>query len=354
MNFGSDNQAGASQPILEKILQANGDYTHGYGDDQWTQQAVNDLKTLFECDIEVFFVPTGTAANALALSCLVKPWEMVLCHHQAHIYVDESTAPEFYTGGARMIPLAQGEGKLTPEHIQTYFKTAGTDHPHNAQAKAISITQASEAGLVYSPEEIRAISQVAKQNGLYLHIDGARFANALAAQKCSAAQLTWQAGVDVLSLGATKCGALCAEAVVFFNKKLAEDFSHKRKRSGHLLSKGRLFGAQFVAWLADDHYLQLATHANQQAMQLAHRLSEFPQLKLAWPVEANELFVVMPTALANFLMSHGAEFYEWSPAALPKDIQLKDDEILARLVTSFASQDEDREIFCNLIAEFLA
>lgn len=352
MIFGSDNQTGASRQVLDMIQLANKGYTHGYGEDGWTEKAVSKLKDVFECDLEAFFVSTGTASNSLALSCMVAPWETILCHNHAHIFADESTAPELFSGGARLLPVANGAGKLTVEHIHTYLQSAGIHVPHNPLATALSITQASELGLVYSPDELKALSGICRKNGLKIHMDGARFANAVSSCGCSPAELTWKSGVDALSLGATKCGGLLAEAVIFFDKKLAETFEHRRKRAGHLLSKGRVFGAQFVGWLKNDHWLELAGHANSQATQLADTISSIDGMQIAWPVQANELFVTMPTTLAEYLQSQGAEFYEWYTEALPPDLELKPDETFVRLVTSFMTQDSHRLEFSEAIRKY--
>jgi threonine aldolase len=350
MKFGSDNQSGASQQIMETLLTANEGFAHGYGDDHWSQQAVAELRRIFECDeLQAFFVTTGTVANCLALACLTRPWQTVLCHTTAHLAMDESTAPEFFTAGARVVALGQGEGKLTAPHIEGYLQGAADHIPHNPQAGVVSITQTNENGQVYKADEIHAISQVCKNYGLSLHMDGARFANALVSQNCTPAELTWKAGVDVLCLGATKCGALCAEAVIFFNKAQAEDFIHHRKRSGHLVSKGRLFGAQFVGWLKNDHWLDLARHANAKAAQLATELAALEGVKLAWPVHANQLFAVMSKQLSTSLQQAGAVFYEWPAAALPAEITLAEDETFVRFVTSFKSSDEEREAFISQI-----
>jgi threonine aldolase len=354
MYFGSDNQTGASPQVLDMLAQANNEFTHGYGDDRWTHRAIEALKTLFECDLDAHFVATGTAANSLSLSCMVQPWEGILCHNSSHIILDESTAPEFFTGGARMLPVSQGEGKISPEHLNHYFDFMGTDHPHNIKATALSITQASEAGLVYTSEEIATLSDIAKDHGLRVHMDGARFANAVASIGCTPAELTWKAGVDVLCLGATKCGALCAEVVIFFNRDLAETLSHRRKRSGHLLSKGRLFGAQMAGWLKDNHWLDLALHANSQATALASQICSYDGVKLAWPVQSNELFVIMPKALAQYLRKAGAEFYDWYESTSPPGTVLTEDQTYVRLVTSFATQDSQREEFCGLINRYFS
>ncbi len=352
MNFGSDNQTGASQRVLEMLNTANAGVSHGYGDDSWSNQAVEAVKELFGCDLKAYFVATGTAANCLALSSMVNPWETILCHSHAHIFVDESTAPEHFTGGARMLGISQGEGKITPIHLDNYFRNVGMHLPHNPIAKVLSMTQTSEAGLVYGIDEIQQLCTSAKKHDLLVHMDGARFSNAIASLKCHPAEITWKAGVDVLCLGATKCGALCAEVVIFFNQDLARDFEHRRKRSGHLLSKGRLFGAQILGWLKDDHWLELATHANNQATKLTERLMAINDIRLAWPVEANELFIAMPTGLMEELLASGAEFYDWYPDVLPPGMTLNKDESFVRLVTSFATHDDELVNFCDRIEKY--
>jgi threonine aldolase len=348
MHFRSDNQTGASDRVLDALARANRGDTAGYGGDQWTAKAIEYLKETFEHDLEAFFVVTGTAANSLALSCLVQPWQAVLSHAQAHVINDESTAPEFFSGGARLVPIARGAGKMTADHVHEHFRGAGCHPPHNAQAAALSVTQATELGLVYEPEELQSLCEAAHAHGLAVHMDGARFANAVAALGCAPADISWRAGVDTLCLGATKNGALAAEAVLFFMKGLAEQFVHRRKRSGHLLSKGRLFGAQFAGWLQDGHWLELAAHANEQAARLAVELAAIPGVRLAWPVQANELFVIVPSVLAERLREAGAEFYDWDRAALPAGTALGEHETLIRMVTSFATRNRDVERFCGL------
>ncbi|MEK7316559.1 MAG: beta-eliminating lyase-related protein [Candidatus Eisenbacteria bacterium] len=346
MQFGSDNQTGASPRVMEMLARANAGHTHGYGNDEWTERAVEALKAVFQCDLSAFFVPTGTAANALALSSLVKPWETTLCHDLAHVALDESTAHEFFGGGARIRGISRGDGKLESRHLEQYFRFTGVEIPHNSQARALSISQASENGLVQTPAELAALCTIAHQHGLRVHMDGARFSNAVASLGCAPADITWKAGVDVLCLGATKNGALAAEAVIFFTRELADDFVHRRKRSGHLLSKGRLFGAQFVGWLEDGYWLDLARHANAKAARLAGGLSSIPGIRLARPAQANELFVIMPKAIAARLKSAGAEFYEWYLDALPPGTRLAEEETFIRLVTSFVTTDEQVDEFC--------
>ena len=247
----------------------------------------------------------------------MRPWEIILSHHEAHVLIDESTAPEFFTGGARQMSVTKTAGKVSENHLRHFLSQQGTDAPHNARAAALTLAQISELGLVYQPAELSRIKKIAQAHDLYIHMDGARFANAVASTNASPAELTWQAGVDVLSLGATKCGCLAAEAVVFFNHGLADDFEHRRKRSGHLLSKGRLLATQFCAWLDDGHWLELATHANNQAATLAAALEKNSEIRLAWPCEANEIFAIIPVHMQQRLKKAGAESVSYTHLTLP-------------------------------------
>lgn len=333
MEFASDNESGASQQILDTLLAANAGASAGYGNDDWTQRAITAIQERFEHDAQVYFVATGTAANSLALASMVTPWQTIVCHADAHIANDESTAPEFMSGGARMVPLAGAGGKLQPRELNE-FCHRDLLVPHNATPKALSLTQSNETGRVYSLREISDLCAIAKHHDLSVHMDGARFANALVALGCTPAQMSWQVGVDVLCLGATKCGGLSAEAVVFFNAELARDFEHRRKRTGHLLSKGRLFGAQFVGWFENEHWLSLANHANAMAKLLAERFESLAGVRRAWDTQANELFFILPKALCEQLLTAGAHFYEWPPAALGSEQVLAEHETLIRLVTS--------------------
>lgn len=350
MNFGSDNQSGASAQVMDALVRANAGFAGSYGGDEHSKRAVDALREAFGCDLEAHFVVSGTAANCLALASLVRPWQTVICHALAHIGADESTAPEFFTGGARVLPIAQGTGKLTAAALAAHLEATPNVAPHSPQPGAVSIAQCNENGLVYSPVEVAHLASIAHDRGLPLHMDGARFANAVASLGCSPADVTWKAGVDVLSLGGTKGGCLAAEAVLFFNKAQAEHFSHLRKRAGHLLSKGRLFGAQFEAWLAEGHWLALAKHANKQARTLAEKLGALRGVRLAWPVDANELFVAMPHALAHRLQGAGAVFYDWNREALPPSFTLRPDESFVRLVTSHVTTDAEVRRFCQLAA----
>jgi len=349
MDFGSDNQSGVSPRILQAILDACSATAGSYGSDPWTREAEDAVARVFGCEPQVFFVATGTAANCLALSALVPSWGAIFCHRQAHIATDESTAPEFFTGGARLVTVATDSGKITPDALRAALERLPDVPPHSVRPAALSLTQATENGLVYTPEELRELATIAHAHGMHVHMDGARFANAVAALGCTPAELSSAAGVDVLSLGASKNGALAVEAVVFFNTGLATDFAMRRKRAGQLVSKGRLFGAQFNAWLDDDHWLQLARQANDGARMLAAALRSHAEVSLAWPVQVNEVFVVMPRALLDRLHEAGVQCYDWYPDSLPAGMPLAAGEVPVRFVTAWSTTREDVAAFQALL-----
>jgi len=340
--------AGASDRVLDALVEANATASPSYGADPWTIEAELLLAETFERDLAAFFVATGTAANSLALSAIAQPWNAILCHRYAHIMVDESSAPEFFTGGARLIPVVGAAGKITPDTLGRTLESLPADSPHNVRPSAVSVTQASECGLVYHPEEIAELTDVARSHGAALHIDGARFANAVARLNCSPAELTWKAGVDILCLGASKNGALAAEAIVFFDRKRAVDFASRRKRGGHLVAKGRFFGAQFVGWLRDGHWLELARSANSTADQLSAGLALLEGVRIVWPTEANEVFAILPRSLAEKLRAAGSVFYEWNPDSLPDNESVGEDEVFLRFVTSFLTRPCDVSDFLEV------
>lgn len=321
-DFRSDNVAGAAPEVMTALAAAATGSASPYGADPWSERLTARLSALFETEVAVFPVATGTAANSLALASVVPPFGAVYCHEEAHIQIDECGAPEFFTGGAKLVPLPGANGKLTPDALQAALARAGIGVVHRVQPAALSLTQATEAGTVYSPAEVAALVEVAHEHGMAVHMDGARFANAIARLGCAPADVTWRAGVDVLALGGTKGGCLAAEAVVFFNPAQAEDFGYGRKRGGHLVSKGRFLSAQLDAWLADGLWLRLAAHANAMADRLAAGLTALPGVSLAYPVEANELFVRLPEPAIAALEAAGFGFYRW-------------DGNLVRLVTAF-------------------
>ena len=337
VNFNSDNVTGASPEIIAALAAANADAVASYGADPCTERVEAAFRRLFERDVAVFPVATGTAANALALAACTPPWGVVFCHRSAHIACDECGAPEFYTGGAKLALLDGEHAKLAPGALDAALASAGGGVVHHAQPAAVSVSQATEAGAVYAPDELAALARVAHAHGAALHVDGARFANALVALGCSAAEATWRAGVDVLSFGATKNGALAAEAIVVFDPALAETIGYRRKRAGHLFSKLRFLSAQLEAYLADDLWLRNARHANAMAARAAEGLARLANrgVTLVHPVEANELFVRLPEPVRAGLAADGFLFHGWgAPPAGP-------DGGVVRLVTSWCTDPAD-------------
>jgi len=311
MRFFSDNAAAAHPKVLEAIVEANRIDT-AYDGDEWSNRLDGAFSDLFGTEVRAFWVTTGTAANCLALAALCPPYRAILCHRDAHIEVDEAGAPAFYTGGAKLV-LLDGEGaKLTPAGITAACDRI-RDDVHQVQPAAISITNATEYGLVYRAHEVAAIGELAKARGLALHMDGARLANAVASSGDSLADLTWRAGVDALSFGFVKNGGLNAEALILFRTELADEIAVRRKRAGHLLSKGRYLAAQLLAMLDGDLWLDNARAANAAAQALTKAVS--PR-RLAYPVEANELFLKVSDEEAARLRAMGFDFYEWGPGEI--------------------------------------
>jgi threonine aldolase len=342
MNFSSDNVAGAAPEIMAALAAANQGAAPPYGADDATARLTPLFSALFEREVAVFPVATGTAANALALAALCPPWGVVYCHEEAHIAVDECGAPEFYAGGAKLVGLAGDNGKITPAAIDARLTERG--FVHHAQPAAISLSQTTEAGTVYDLAEIAAIADFARRHALLLHIDGARFANAVAALDCAPADMTWRAGVDVLSFGATKNGALAAEAVLFFDPAKAADFAYRRKRGGHLMSKMRFLSVQLEAYIADGLWLRNARHANRMAARLGAGLASLPGARIVHPVDANEIFVALPDRVIRALLADGFKFYRWGGA----------DANCVRLVTSFATKEAEVAAFIAATAAHLA
>ena len=313
VNFCSDNASGGAPEILRALAAANDGWAMPYGEDDWTRRVAARVQEIFETEAAVLPVATGTAANVLCLSVMTPPYGAIYCHQESHINVNECGAPEFYSGGAKLIALPGAHGKITPAALEAAIKGAGVVHA--VQPAAISLTNASEAGTVYTPEETHAISELAKAHGLGLHMDGARFANAIASLGCSPAEATWKAGVDALSLGATKNGVLAGELVVLFDPGQTERLGYLRKRGGHLFSKMRFLSAQLEAYLADDLWLRNARHANAMAARLAAGLAEVPGAELSHPVEANVIFLRLPEPVIQGLFDRGFQFYRWGPEA---------------------------------------
>lgn len=335
MNFCSDNVTGVAPEIMAALAAANEGAAMPYGNDECSQRLEAKFSDLFETTVTVFPVATGSAANALALSVMAPPFGAIYCHAESHINVDECGAPEFYTGGAKLVTLTGSDGKIYAADLAAVLARSGAGVVHHVQPAAVSLTQASEAGTVYSVDEVHDIAEITHAHSLSLHMDGARFANAVVSLGCSPADITWRAGVDVLTFGATKNGAMAAEAVVFFNQSLAETFSYRRKRSGHLFSKMRFLSAQLEAYITDDLWIRNAAHANQMAATLAAGLTSLPRAHLCHSVEANEIFIQLPEAVIEGLVADGFRFYRWEG----------EHSTTLRLVTAFNTREEDVTAF---------
>lgn len=308
MRFFSDNTATACPEILAALQEANQGLERAYGDDPWTTRLDEVFSAFFEHPVRAFAVATGTAANSLALATLSPPYGAIFAHEEAHIACDECGAPGFFTGGAQLVLMAGEDGKLTASALSDTLQ----GHPvsvHSVQPAAVSLTQSTELGTSYRPHELAVLTEVAHRHGLKVHMDGARIAGALAFLGVSPAELTWRAGIDVLSFGATKNGALGAEAVVFFDKSLVKDFELRRKRAGHLLSKSRYVSAQLIAYLETGLWQRNAERANR----LARQIGAAAGARLLHPVEANEVFLRLFPADKAALRGAGIEFYDWGP-----------------------------------------
>ncbi|WP_230531408.1 threonine aldolase family protein [Microvirga roseola] len=340
MNFASDNIVGASDPVLQALVKANDGAMAAYGADDITKRVKARFSEIFEKDVTVLLVTTGTAANALALSSAVPPYGLCVCHKEAHVIDDECGAPEFYMGGAKLAGLPGAGAKLGAEDVSAYLHGLSKSIKQ-MPPKALSISQVTECGLVYGLDEIAALGRVCREHGLHFHMDGARFANALVALGCTPAELTWKQGVDILSFGATKNGCLMAEAIVVVKPELAEALDYRAKRAGQVISKGRLASAQFEGYFADGHWLANARHANRLAQLLADGLARIPGVRMGWPTEANEVFPIVPQVLDKALKDAGVIYHPWPGTSLPKGESVGAEEALIRLVVSFATREED-------------
>jgi threonine aldolase len=306
--FVSDNNAGMCPQALAALVKANGEgHAVGYGDDRWTAAARDKIRALFETDCDVHFVFSGTGANALALAHICRSYHAVIAHRTSHIAEDETGAPEFYTGGAKVLLADDPTGKVRPAAIEAHCAIIARIHA--SRPRVVTLTQSTELGTVYRAEEIAAATDCAKRFGLKVHMDGARFANAVAALDCKPADITWRAGVDVLSFGGTKNGLAAGEAVVFFDRALSDEFSWRIKQSGQLNSKMRLVSAPWLGLLDDNVWLRNARHANAMARRLGDRLAAIPGLRLMQSVEANAVFVEMAPALQAAIRARGWQFY---------------------------------------------
>jgi threonine aldolase len=337
--FASDNNAGIHPVILEAIARANVGHALAYGGDPWTERAVARFREHLGSHVDVHFVFNGTGANVLGLSALLKPYHAILCSESAHINVDECGAPEKATG-CKLVDIPTPDGKLTPALVEPRIRGLGDQH--HVQPRVISISQSTEMGTVYTPEEIRALADLAHRHGLYLHMDGARISNAAAALGVPLRAITTDAGVDVLSFGGTKIGLMMGEAVVVFEPKLAPDFRFLRKQGMQLASKMRFVAAQFDALLRDDLWRRSAEHANRMARLLAAEAARVPGVALARPVEANAVFPILPARAAEALLQDWL-FYPWDPARGEY-----------RWVCSFDTTEGDVKAFVSALREAMA
>jgi threonine aldolase len=337
LDFTSDNVAGAAPRVMQAVMAANTGKAAAYGADETTARVTRRLRELFDRDLAVAFLPTGTAANALAAALFVRPWQSILTYRESHLADDECGAPEFFTHGAKMVGLDGVGSKLRPESVAIQLAAMPEGAMKQMQPALLSISNVTESGLVYRPEEVRALKRAIAPRGLALHMDGARFPNAVAALGCAAADITWKAGVDVLCFGGSKIGGLAAEAVIVFEPARAQEMKYILKRSGHVLSKMRFLTAQFEALLEGDHWLELAAHANAMAAALAEGVRQ-AGCRLAWACEANEVFAIADARRIAAWRAAGLKAHRWTHTAL--DRPLPPGEEIIRLVTSFATTPE--------------
>ena len=328
VKFASDNITGACPEVLEAILKTNEGDSVPYGNDQISTDLQKKFSDLFEKDVIVFPTASGTAANALALSTMTPSFGNIYCHKLSHINTDECGAPEFYTGGGKLVTLNGINGKITADELDKTI--GGKGIVHHTQPSSVSITQVCETGEVYQLEEIKKISEVTHKHNLNMHMDGARFANALVALDVTPAEMTWKSGIDVLSFGATKNGCIAAEAIIFFNKDLVGNIAFLMKRAGHLLSKMRFVSAQLDAYITNDVWLRNARHANKMGKKLSDGLNNHSDIRLAYPTEANEVFATFSRNKIEHLNSEG---YKMNQEEL--------DGKAVRLVTAWNTQDND-------------
>jgi threonine aldolase len=352
MIFSSDNWAGVHPAIASSLTRHSDGFAAAYGTSELDRAVERRFNEIFEREVAVFFVGTGTAANALALAAINRPGGVTLCQREAHMIEDECGAPEYFTGGARLHPvdglMGRNVGKMDPARLVRELKRFPPGFVHAGQPMAVSITQATEAGTVHSLDEIATIAAIAREHGLPLHMDGARFANALASLGCTPAEMTWKAGVDIVSFGGTKNGCWMAEALVFLDPAQAAQLPFIRKRAAQLFSKTRFIAAQFEAYLADDLWLRSARHANAQAAKVAALFRQAEGVRLGWEPQANEVFAIMTAERAASLEAAGIKFYGWNTPHGMEDA-IGSDETLCRFVTSFATTDDHVAALARLL-----
>jgi threonine aldolase len=332
MDFGSENTSPVHPAFAQAVAAANDGYATNFEAEQWTERALRALRDLFETnELSAFTVSTGTAANAIALGAMAPPYGAILCHWDAHIVTDECGAPEMYSFGARLVPLAGEHGKISPKALSSQLREARFGVVHAVQPSVLSLTNLTEAGTAYTPDEIAALTRVAHDAGLGTHLDGARFANAAAFLDVSPAQLSWKSGVDIVTLGTTKSGSFGAETIVAFAAKYDSALAFLRKRGGHFAPKSRFLGAQIETYVRDDLWLANARHANRAARRMSEGLAHMDGVTLVHPTEGNEVLVAMPDAMVDALVAAGCKFQQ--------DWRLHPRH--HRFATSWATTDED-------------
>ncbi len=347
MRFASDNSGPVHPKVMEALATANEGWALPYGNDDWTRSAIEKVRTVFEApEAAVYFTATGSAANALALATITKPYQTIFCTPEAHIEEDECNAPEFYTGGAKLTLVESQDARMDPDALAHLLEAKTGKNVHGAQMGPLSLTQVTERGTLYNLDHLRDLTAIAKRQGLPVHLDGARFANAIVALGCSAADMSWRLGVDIVSFGGTKNGLMGAEAVVIFDPELAWEFELRRKRGGHLFSKSRYLSAQMDAYLTDDLWLQMATQANAAAQKLVTGLRKIDTVTLLHPPEANMIYASFPSAAHRRLSNAGAQYYP-APGAMdgPDDTPAS-----CRIVADWSCPDTHIEQFLGLVA----
>ena len=348
MIFASDNWSGASERVIAALSDAARKGVPAYGDDPLTKAVEKRFGEIFELEVAVFLVASGTFANLLSLSAYARPGGIVLAHRESHINVDEAGGAEFVTGGSKILALDAEQGKISPDALSAVLSRPVHGY-HSGQITALSLTQLTELGAAYRVAEVAALAKLAKAAGIAIHMDGSRFANAIAATKATPAEMTWKAGVDVLSFGGTKNGCIAAEAVVFFDKAHARDAGFARQRAGQGFSKNWFIASQLLAYLEGGHWLELAGHANAMGAGLADALRHSGRARLAFEPAGNELFAIVENGLDQKLKSAGAVYYPWSPDSLPVAERPGPGETMIRLLTSWQTKAGEVEKFAALV-----
>ncbi|HEV7277133.1 MAG TPA: beta-eliminating lyase-related protein [Devosiaceae bacterium] len=344
MNFASDNWSGATPEVMAAIARHNGGFAPAYGGDMATAEMGQRFNAVFDTEVEVWCVGSGTAANALSMAAAARPGGLILCSETAHLYHDELGAAEFFSGGMKLVTVPSQHGLMSAEALAETLARFPAGN-RTGRPTVLSLTEASELGTVYGPDALHALAGIAHAAGMVVHMDGARFANAVATLGTTPAALSWQAGIDIMSFGATKNGCWAADAVVVFAPQRFGDLATLRQRSGHTASKSRFMAAQFEGYLEDGNWLRTAAHANAMAQRLVAGIAASGSARLAWEPQANEVFAVLTQAAVARLRAAGAAFHEW-PA---DDVALAADEVLVRLVTSWATDREEVEAFVGLL-----